>query len=72
MTALETFVMDADAPEALPGKRCYSIEDIMAILEISRPTAYNLLAKKLFRSVKVGGKYRISKVSFNQWLDQQM
>lgn len=49
--------------------RCYTIEDIMIILGISKPTAYNLLKQKLFRYVKIGRGYRISKKSFDAWLD---
>lgn len=31
---------------------------------------YELLKKKEFSWVMVGGKYRISKKSFDEWLDQ--
>ena len=33
-------------------KRAYSVDDIMAILDISRSSAYILIKKNLFRSVK--------------------
>ena len=37
---------------------------------VSRPTIYNLLKKKEFRWIQLdGGKYRISKKSFDDWLD---
>lgn len=38
---------------------------------ISRPTAYDLLQEKKFRWFKIGNKYRISKNSFDEWLDRQ-
>lgn len=38
---------------------------------ISRPTAYDLLQEKKFRWFKIGNKYRISKNSFDKWLDRQ-
>ena len=39
-------------------------------LRVSRPTIYNLLKKKEFRWIQLdGGKYRISKKSFDDWLD---
>lgn len=50
-------------------KRVYSVDDIMAILDISRSSAYILIKKKLFRSLKVGNQIRISKASFDVWLD---
>ena len=37
---------------------------------LARPTIYNLLKKKEFRWIQLdGGKYRISKKSFDDWLD---
>lgn len=50
-------------------KRTYSIEEIQQILDISRSTAYLLIKRKLFKSVKVGKQIRISKKSFDKWLD---
>ena len=52
-------------------KRAYSVDDIMAILDISRSSAYILIKKNLFRSVKIGNQLRISKASFDEWLDCQ-
>ena len=49
--------------------RCYEIRDLQAILHISRPTVYKLLQQNTFKWVKVGGKYLISKKSFDEWLD---
>ena len=51
------------------GKRTYTVDEIQDILGISRPTAYNLVKKNEFRSVRVGGQIRISKKSFDDWLD---
>ena len=51
-------------------KRAYSVDDIMAILDISRSSAYILTKKNLFRSVKIGNQLRISKASFDEWLDK--
>lgn len=42
-------------------KRTYSIEEIQQILDISRSTAYLLIKRQLFKSVKVGKQIRISK-----------
>ncbi len=58
--------------ETMPDneKRAYSVDDIMTILDISRSSAYILIKKKFFRSVKVGNQLRISKASFNEWLDK--
>ena len=46
--------------------RCY---DLMAMLLLSRPTVYRLLKQNEFRWFKVSGAYRISKASFEAWLN---
>lgn len=53
-------------------KRCYSVQELQEILDISRQCVYELLKKEEFRWVKIGGKYRISKKSFDEWLDQHL
>ena len=52
-------------------KRCYTVKEIQDILGISRPTVYELLKKNEFRWIQIGNKYRISKKSFDEWLDQK-
>lgn len=52
------------------GKRTYTVEEIQGILGISRPTAYALVRRREFHSIRIGGKIRISKKSFDAWLDQ--
>lgn len=49
--------------------RCYTVADLQEILKLSRISVYELLKKNEFRSIMVGGKYRISKKSFDEWLD---
>ena len=72
MEACEVFELDVHSPEAIPEKRTYTVEDIQVILGISRGTAYKLLEKKEFRWFKIGSTYRISKKSFDDWLDNMM
>ena len=51
-------------------KTCYTVKEIQDILGISRPTVYELLKKNEFRWIQIGTKYRISKKSFDGWLDK--
>lgn len=56
-------------------KRCYTVEDLQIILSCSRETVYALLANHEFRWFRLGGMrgpYRISKKSFDEWLDHSM
>ena len=49
-------------------KRCYTVKELQEILGVSRPTTYNLLKKNESRWIQLdGGKYRISKKSFEDW-----
>lgn len=51
-------------------KRCYTVQEVMDILCVSRPTVYALLKRHEFSWIKIAGsKYRISKRSFDAWLD---
>lgn len=50
-------------------KRTYSVPEIAEILQISKSMAYELCKKALFKTVKIGKYVRISKPSFDDWLD---
>ena len=51
-------------------KRAYTITELQDILGISRVTAYEFVKKNLFHSVRIGSSIRISKCSFDAWLDK--
>lgn len=52
-------------------KRTYSVQEIAEILQISRSMAYNLCSQSLFKTVRVGKYVRVSKPSFDEWLDSK-
>ena len=67
--------MNADTQAAyIPSyeKRVYTVEEIQDILGVNKTSAYNLVKSNAFHCVKVGGHYRISKKSFDKWLDSQV
>ena len=51
------------------GKRTYSVDEVREILGISRRKAYDLCNSDIFKAIRVGRALRVSKVSFDQWLD---
>lgn len=55
--------------QATHSKKSYSVAEIQQILGISRPTAYNLIKKNEFQSVRMSSGIRIIKASFDAWLD---
>ena len=56
--------------EMQPQTRAYTVEEIAAILHIGRSSAYTLVKKGYFKSVRIGTAIRISRKSFDEWLDQ--
>lgn len=49
--------------------RAYTVDDLRKILKVSKTSVYRLLRSKCFHYVRIGGQYRISKKSFDNWLD---
>ena len=47
----------------------YTVAEIMIILGISRNSAYRLVKKRCFVSKRIGTDIRISKASFDDWLN---
>lgn len=52
-------------------RRTYLVEDIEKILGIGRSSAYELVKQGHFKIVRIGTAIRISKKSFDEWLDSQ-
>lgn len=70
---IATLNKEAEAiPSILYEKRIYTVDEIQDILGIGRNSAYNLVKSGVFHSVRIGGNIRISKKSFDDWLDNQM
>ena len=49
--------------------RTYTVNDVARILGVSRTQAYRLVQEDLFKSVRIGNAIRISKRSFDHWLE---
>lgn len=55
--------------EVTSERQVYTVEDIANILGIGRTSAYALVKEGHFRVVRIGNAIRISKKSFDKWLD---
>lgn len=53
-------------------KRTYTVHEIASLLRISKSKAYELCNEDLFRIIRIGRSVRVSKASFDEWLDKQM
>lgn len=71
-TNCETHGNSGTTPVVFAEKRCYSIEELMQMMEVSRGTVMQLLKKNEFRWFKVGAIYRISKSSFDNWMNPKL
>lgn len=49
--------------------RTYTVSEIARMLGISQTQAYRLVQEDLFKSVRIGNAIRISKRSFDEWLE---
>ena len=61
-------IMEQKEKELQPQTRAYTVEEIAAILHIGRSSAYTLVKKGYFKSVRIGTAIRISRKSFDDWL----
>ena len=59
-----------DTSGQLVTKRAYSVPEIAEILQISRSRAYELCKEDQFSVIKIGKSVRVSKKSFDSWLDR--
>ena len=64
-------IAHGDTNKILGGKRTYTVEEIAKILGIGRTAAYSLVHSGVFKMVRIGSSIRVSKVSFDDWLDKQ-
>ena len=55
--------------KTLETKKTYTVSEIAEILGIGRTSAYNLVKENHFKVVKIGASIRISKKSFDDWLN---
>ena len=49
--------------------KVYTVDDLTEMLGTSKNAVYCLLKKNYFRSIKIGGLYRIPKKGFDDWLE---
>ena len=53
-------------------KRTYTVKEIADILGIGKTAAYKLVHTGVFKTVQIGTTIRVSRQSFDEWLDKQM
>ena len=61
-------IQDTHTP--IKEKKTYTVDEIATLLNISKKSAYMLVKTEQFNYVRVGRAIRVSKVSFDKWLNQ--
>lgn len=64
MEKMKTKVMSFDELPVVIG-----VSEIMAVLGISRNTAYELLHSESFPAFTIGKQYRVQRQKFVEWID---
>lgn len=59
------------SPAQSPRLKTYRVDDIAQILGIAKSSAYHLVREGHFKTVRIGSAIRISRKSFDEWLDEQ-
>ena len=59
-----------EAQKTLENKKTYTVMEIAEMLGIGRTSAYNFVKENHFKVVKIGASIRVSKKSFDDWLDK--
>ena len=62
--------MENHEKRPLPEARTYTAEDVAAMLNIGRTSAYTLVKEGHFKTVRIGAAIRISKKSFDERLEK--
>ena len=52
-------------------RKAYTVEEVRLMLGIGRNSAYKLVHSGMFPLLKVGKSIRVSKSSFDSWLDNK-
>lgn len=68
----ESMVTQATQVQITPIRATYKVEEIAEILGIGRSSAYNLVKEGVFKTVRIGTTIRVSKKSFDEWLNNQI
>ena len=53
------------------AKKSYSVEEVQAILGITRQTVYKLIKQGCFQAVMLETGYRIIKTSIEKWMENK-
>jgi len=73
MNVANTVIGQAEpASNACAVKTTYTVLEIAGLLQISKSKAYNICGQNLFHVIRVGRAVRISKASFDDWLNNQI
>ena len=66
-----SIIQDSQQSQTVFEPKTYTVDDIAKILDIGRTSAYNFVKEGHFKIIRIGTTIRISRKSFDDWLDEQ-
>lgn len=64
-------ITDSEHQGDASTKRTYRVNEVAKILGVSNATAYRLIKEGHFQTVRIGSSIRVSRQSFDEWLDSK-
>ena len=64
-------ITDSEHQGDASTKRTYRVNEVTKILGVSNAPAYRLIKEGHFRTVRIGSSIRVSRQSFDEWLDSK-
>ena len=68
---MDTPIVNVNLSSAPKIKQVYTVSEIGEMLQIGRSKAYELCKQNLFKTINIGRSVRVSKESFDKWLNEQ-
>ena len=68
---MNNIISDSCRNAPAPIQKTYKVGDVARILGIGRSSAYNLVKEGHFKVVRIGTSIRVSRKSFDEWLNNQ-
>ena len=63
-------IKNTSQEKIISKKQTYTVKEIALLLNISKRSAYDLVKSNQFAYVKVGRTIRVSRMSFDKWLNE--
>ena len=71
MDTANDLLVERTTSTGVQEKRTYTVSEVASMLQLGKSKAYELCNEGIFQTLKIGRAVRISKASFDEWLNNQ-